>query len=103
MESPNVEIPANFKQSILREALKFGIALVILLIATYAMWVKMNEDQRQSDKRVEESIKKLEGDVESLKKDNRECNDFTKSILLKEVQESNALQEELSEFLKKRS
>jgi predicted negative regulator of RcsB-dependent stress response len=101
MESRSIDIPIKetTKQEFWREALKFGIALVILIVVTYAMWLKFNEERKLNDKRVEENMAQMKQDIETLKKDNKECNDFTKSILLKEIQESNSLQRDLSSWL----
>lgn len=106
MESQNTDqndgnVLTSAKTKLIREAFKFGIALAILMIVSWALWISFKEDQKLKDDQLKEAMIQIRKDVENLKKENKDCNDFTKSILLREVQESNMLQRDLQDYLRK--
>jgi hypothetical protein len=102
-QNSNTPIPGSVKLLTAQEVLKFGIALAVLIVVTYAMWIGMNDERDRKDKQFADSMAQMRRDIDILKRDNKECNEFTKSILLKEIQESNTLQKDLYDWLNKHS
>jgi len=102
MESTNTDLINAGKKIVVKDAFKLGLGAVVMVVVTYGMWLLFNSERTMKDRQITESMTRMQKDIEDLKKDNKECNDFTKSVLLKEVQESNALQSELRDFLKRK-
>jgi hypothetical protein len=102
MESQNIETSGIGKKILLNEYFKVGLSIVICLIVMWALWLLFNSERENKDKQIANQLSSMKNDIEDLKKDNKECNEFTKSILLKEIQESNSLQKDLRDWLDRR-